>query len=421
METISKLSFWLLTAVLYLSVIVNGFTDAIRSVTYPDIKEQMDFPYTQYGMLQSLGQFSYLLWAFAATFSMPYIGFKATFSISLVITIIGNITTIFAPNFVWMMVVQLLATCATGVLDNGPSSFAVVLFTKHTAVLFCIMSATYGLGAFVAPVFARLIQRLIEGAGYKQIYLWMNVPLLVILIFILCVPFAIKKPQSTTNNNSSVWRYLKSPLVWYLAIMLNLMATAERGTLNWGTLYVKDVLHLDEALGANLCSQFYLIFMIARSLGGFITDWIGPFWMEYIIMPLGIVVYVVGFVMQNRYSLYVLPFTGLFVSLYWPTGVVSFTSYWGEDSGIPVSCILPLQSVVGILIQYLLGVMNDKWGPQYAYWMSVPAAVISLLMFIGFDIICRRKKAREEKEALLNNQDVVLSVCLKYKCLECHN
>ena len=82
METISKLSFWLLTAVLYLSVIVNGFTDAIRSVTYPDIKEQMDFPYTQYGMLQSLGQFSYLLWAFAATFSMPYIGFKATFSIS---------------------------------------------------------------------------------------------------------------------------------------------------------------------------------------------------------------------------------------------------------------------------------------------------------------------------------------------------
>lgn len=410
MESISKTSYWLLTLVIYLCVAANGFIDNMRSVTYPDIMQELHLDHVHYGMLQSLGQFSYLIWALLAAFSMPHIGFKATFSVSLVITIIGSVLTIFTSNFWLLMFIQLLATCSNGVLDDGPSSLAVYLFTKYPAVMFCIMSGIYGFGAFVAPIFASFILKCIKGSNYKQIYLWMNIPLAAVLVFMLCVRFAVQKPKTNPEEKKSVLHYMRSPLIWYCAILLNFLATAERGTLSWGTLYVEEVLHLDPEVGARLSSQFYFIFMCARIAGGFIADWIGPFLMEYIIIPLGIVVYVVGFLLGKN-GLYVLPFTGLFVSLYWPTMVICCRRYWKDEVSIPISCMLPLQSVAGMIIQYSLGYMNDKWGPQYAYWMSVPAAVIGYLMFIGFDFICKRKEEKEIKQPLIENVDVAFSVC----------
>ena len=410
MESISKTSYWLLTLVIYLSVAANGFIDNTRSVTYPDIMQQLHLDHTHYGALQSLGQFSYLVWALFAAYAMPAIGFKATFAASLVISIIGNIATIFTSNFWLLMVVQLLATSGNGVLDDGPSSLAVFLFTKHSAVFFCIMSGIYGVGATLAPLFSSFILKCIKESNYKQVYLWMNIPLAAILIYVLCTPFAVKKPKMNPEEKKSVGHYLRSPLIWYCAILLNFLATAERGTLSWGTLYVEEVLHLEPEKGARLSSQFYFILTCARLVGGFVADWMGPFLMEYIIIPIGIVVYIVGFLLGKN-GLYVLPFTGLFVSLYWPTMVICCRRYWKDEVSIPISCMLPLQSVAGMIIQYCLGYMNDKWGPQYAYWMSVPAAVIGYIMFIGFDIICKRKEEKEIEKPLIENIDVAFSVC----------
>ena len=93
---------------------------------------------------------------------------------------------------------------------------------------------------------------------------------------------------------------------------------------------------------------------------------------------------------------------GLFVSLYWPTVVITCTKYWGEESFIPVSCILPLQSGIGAIFQYLLGWINEKFGPQYAYWMSVPAAILGLVMLIIFNMMVKNKEKKEKSGLLVN-------------------
>ena len=233
------------------------------------------------------------------------------------------------------------------------------------------------------------------------------------MFFAFLSQFVVLKP----NSSVSVWSCLRSPLIWYCAIMLNFMATAERGTLSWGTMYVKDVLHLTDEDGAALNSRFYFCFMLARFVGGFITDRVGPFKMEYIIIPIGTLIYVIGF-LAGKTGIYILPFLGFFVSLFWPTCVIACTHYWGKESSIPVACLLPLQSLVGMVIQYGLGVMNERYGPQYAYWMSVPGGLLGLLMFIYFHILTRRKE-KKEQEALLNGE--VYSICLRPTLLLSYN
>lgn len=169
--------------------------------------------------------------------------------------------------------------------------------------------------------------------------------------------------------------------------------------------------------GAALNSRFYFCFMLTRFVGGFITDRVGPFKMEYIIIPIGTLIYVIGF-LAGKTGIYILPFLGFFVSLFWPTCVIACTHYWGKESSIPVACLLPLQSLVGMVIQYGLGVMNERYGPQYAYWMSVPGGLLGLLMFIYFHILTRRKE-KKEQEALLNGE--VYSICLRPTLLLSYN
>ena len=403
-QPISKTGFWLLTIALFLCLIANGLVDTARSLTYPMMKEDLNLTYVEYGALESMGQFSYLFWALVTAFMMQSVGFKTPFVLSIVVTILGCIATSFTKDFWLLMCVQFIGTCLVGALDDGPSAVAVVLFTKNTAALYCIMAGMYGLGAFLGPLFSNWVYKLKPSMSYRGISFAICLPLLLIGLFILCIPFAIKRPVSkdkSQKSNITVLSCLKSPLVWYLSFLLNFMAMAERGTLNWGTMYVRDVLHLTEAEGAQLNSRFYFCFMLSRFVGGFITDFLGPFTMEYVIIPIGVTIYIVGFALGTC-GLSILPFVGLFVSLYWPTVVITCTKYWGEESSIPVSCILPLQSGIGAIFQYLLGWINEKFGPQYAYWMSVPAAILGLVMLIFFHMMVKNKEKKEKSGLLVN-------------------
>lgn len=421
---ITTFQYCLMTVILFLCVFINGLADTSRSVSYPLMKLDLDLSYTQYGMLQSMGQLTYLFGAFGIAYGMEHFGFKGPLVISFLISLIGSITTAYSHTFIGILISQFFAGCILGTLDDGPSSIAIILFTKHPAALFCIMSGIYGFGSCVGPEFAQKIYDMYPQYSYRGISLAFCVPLVLVGLFVMCSPFAIKrpiklnsecvkdaeegmKPEVTGSNDISndinrnqkkkeitVMSCLTSPLLWFCSVLLCLLAVAERGTVSWGFLYVRDVLHLPEVEGTKLNSRFYFIFMISRLVCGFITDRIGPFTMEYIIIPLGMLVYVIGFLVGDK-SIYVLPFVGFFVALYWPTFLMCCKQYWKEESSIPIACLLPMQSIVGMVIQFLLGVVNDHFGPQYAFWLSVPAGLLALGMLIYFHLIVRRKNEKE--------------------------
>ena len=390
-------------------------------MAYPLIKEDLDLSYTQYGLLQSMTQFTYLFRALFIAFGVERLGFKTPIVLSFFFSLIGCIGTAYSRNFVIILISQFFAGCVLGTLDDGPSSIAIILFTKYPAAMFCIMSGVYGFGSFLGPIFAQKVYDLYPKYSYGGIFLAFIIPLVVIGIIVMCTPFPIKKPikldppersEETSQGNKQVekekgkrritaWSCIISPLLWYCSTLLCFMATAERGTLNWGFMYVRDVLHLPEIEGTKLNSRFYFLFMISRFVCGFITDHIGPFTMEYIIIPVGMIIYVIGFMMKAK-GLYVLPFVGFFVTLYWPTFLMCCKQYWKEESSIPIACLLPMQSIVSMLVQFLLGVINDKFGPQYAYWMSVPAGITALLMLLFFHSLIRKKDRRETTSLIAN-------------------
>ena len=139
-------------------------------------------------------------------------------------------------------------------------------------------------------------------------------------------------------------------------------------------------------------------------------DWIGAFATEYLVTTLAIIIFTVG-LLAGKAGLYILPFAGCTVAFFWPTYIVICMRYWGENASVPISCILPIQAFLGIFVQYLLGWLNDTFGPSVVYWSTVPFISMALV-FVAINhwmVLKKEKKEKETKEAekaLLEEQNV---------------
>lgn len=410
---LKKSEFWLLVACAYACMLGQGFIDNTRSVTYPLMKEDLHLSYTQFGGLQSMAQFSYLFWSLSVALTLQKLGFKMVIVFSFLMSIAGCVLTSFSTNFLTLFAYQFLACAGMGALDDCPHALSSILFKKNTGILMLLLHSCYGIGAVFGPLFAAFVQKEFPKYSFRGISLGMSIPLAITCLFIVFVPFAIKKPQkeeeASQRKGHSAWSALVSPMVWFQSLILVLMTTGERATSAWGGLYLKDVLHLDPAKeGAWFNSCFYAAFTTARLVGGLLVDWIGPFATEYIVMTLAMVIFAVGLSI-GKAGVYVLPFAGCAVAFFWPTFIVICMRYWKEDAAVPVSCILPIQSSMGIPIQLFLGWLNDRFGHGTAYWSTVPTIGIALALLVVFHFILLRKEKLEKKDmeqGLLEKQNM---------------
>lgn len=415
---LTKKQFWLLLFCAYGCMFGQGFIDNTRSVTYPMIRDDLHLTFKQYGMLQAMAQFSYLVWSLATAVSLQRFGFKLIIVLAFVISICGCVGTAFVHNFWVMFFFQFIACAGMGALDDAPHSMSSILFKSNTGLLMLLLHSCYGIGAVVGPAYAGVISHNMPKYSFRGISVMSSIPMLIIVVIIACIPFAIKKPKSEEQEKKheghTVKTALLSPMVWLQSLILVLMTTGERATSAWGGLYLEDVLHLrPDVEGAWFNSCFYIAFTLARLVGGFLVDWIGPFATEYVVMSCSVVIFAAG-LLTGKTGMYILPFAGAFVAFFWPTFIVTCMRYWGDDAAIPISLILPIQSFMGILIQLVLGWLNDKFGPSYAYWSTVPVILLALILFLVYHQIVLKKEKREKEALLADNKTMEV-------CFVCYN
>lgn len=393
-------------------MIAQGLLDNAKSVSYPVIQEVFNLTATEYGALQSTVQFSYMIWALITASVLGYFGFKFTFLIGFLISMIGCFVTTKAKGFTSLLLTQFFACAGMGILDDGPNALSSVLFTKNTGILMLLLHAFYGVGASFGPVLAGFMIRTFPSLSFSGIYYALTLCLFVFLVLVFLSPFSIddQKPSESDNVNSSLvekqvsntasdnepsfWRTLFSLDVWFVGSILALFTVIERSTSNWSGLYIKYVLHLDPAVeGVWFNSWFYVLFTLARVVGGVLVDKFGAFVVEYSCLILSILIFLVGFLMKQT-GLYVLIFVGPCVAFFWPSLICIAMRYWKAKAARPVSCILPIQAFLGIIFQFLLGVLAETYGTGAAYYSSVPIGIFTLILLIVFHM----KVLKQEKQ-----------------------
>jgi fucose permease len=375
----------LLFFILFGAMILFGFIENIKGVTYPLIKTDYDATYEQQGLMVSLLSIAYVVFCFVGGIILGRWGVKKAFATGFMLMILGLAAAFFMPNFWTTTAALIIVFSAFGLFEVSVNALATQLFTVKAALLMSLLHFFYGVGSSLSP---RAVGTIAGILSWREVYLFSIFLVLIVFIPSLFTRFPRQEgieSQSETGDSSSsekggerlsFFRTLKIPMVWVFSVVLGLMVAVELCSANWGGLYFQDVYQMDpKTSGAAFVSNFYILFTVSRLLSGFVIEKIGYVRALFIAALASVFIFTLGFFLGER-GIYVLPGIGFFSAIFWPTLMATAMSYFKEDSPVATSAIIVIGGALNSGFQFLMGLTNRVIGPAWGYRSGLLYAVL---------------------------------------------
>jgi fucose permease len=383
---------FLLIFITYGTMLAFGLIENIRGVSYPLIKTEFAASYEQQGLMVSVLSASYVSFCLIAGLILSRFGVKRVFITGFIVSILGAASIFFMPSF-WTVAASLvLMFAAFGLFEIGINALATQIFTAKAGLLMNLLHFFYGLGAIIGPKAAGF---LISGAGFswRQVYL-LTIPLALLLFLPSVVtrfpamPGSGKKDAAASIEKPFGFKdALKTPMVWFFALVLGLMVTVEMTPSNWGGLYFQDVYGLDpKTAGAAFVSNFFILFTVSRIVGGFLVEKIG--YMRSLIGAVAalLFIFILGFCLGPR-GILVLPAMGFFVALMWPTFMAVAIGFFGPRAPMATAVMIAISGTLNAVLQYCVGLINRGLGSAWGFRSCVLYAAVLMVMLV---VLARR-------------------------------
>lgn len=379
--TTSKSHTVVLFIIIYATMFLFGLIENIKGVSFPLIKTEFGVNYDSQGGLVSLTWFGYVIFCLAASLFLQRFGIKKSVLTGYLLVGLGAVATLLVPSFWLAAGTLLIVNAGFGFFEVGANALAAVVFTSRTALMMNLMHFFYGFGAIAGPQTAGILTETF-GLDWRQVYIAILVPTILVSLFIALTRFQGRAGQSEQNTPGKISfsAALKIPLVWLFCITLGFMEVIEFGAANWGGLYLKDVYGLDPRVtGAAFVSLFYILFTIARLFGGLLIEKAGYVRSLRVALVGTILVFLAGFALGLN-GIWILPLTGIFIGIMWPTIMAFAMQVFQNDAPIVTSVIITVSGAVNGIFQFVIGLTNFYAGEAWGYRSCLIYAVLVLLL-----------------------------------------
>ena len=377
----------------YITMFFFGVIENVKGVTFVLIKDIFQVSYDAQGYLVSMSWYGYVIFCLVCAFVIDRYGIKTAIVSGHALCLLGCIITPFMNHFVPVIIALMVVWMGFGFFEVGYNAFATVLFTENSAIYLNLMHSCYAFGAIVGPLIASWLVSLLNDS-YKGVYKALAGAMLVMLIVTIVIPFSPLKErqakkegsesESASSSHLTVWGVFCIPEAWLCSLTLGFMEVIEFGASNWGALYYRDVYGLSVTKeGALFVSMFYILFAVARVTSGWFIERLGYYTSLFASLVIVVVIYLVGFLCGVN-GRWVIPFTGFFIAIMFPTFMCVLMKIFGNDASIVSSVVIFLSGATNGLVQLVIGYINEYIGNAWGFRCNVLYTVIPfvLLLFV---------------------------------------
>lgn len=385
-ESKGHCSYISLVVVTYATMTIFGIIENLKGVTFPLIKDVFQARYDFQGYLVSISWYGYVIFCLVSTIVINRFGVKSSILLGYIFTLIGCIITAFVPSFITVILSLMVVWMGFGFWEVGNNALAQQVFTKNSAVYLNLMHFFYGFGAIIGPQIASLLVNLTNDT-YKGVYKMITIPVVVFFILVAATPFSSLANNDSSENDASqnskklsVCSVLKMPFVWLCSITCGFMEVIEFGASNWGALYYRDVYGLSvEKEGATFVSLFYVLFTLSRLFSGFVIEKLGYYTSLFSSLIIVVVIYIIGFAIGKN-GIWVIPFTGYFIGIMFPTYMCLLMRIFPENTSLISSVVIFISGATNGLIQLLIGYINEYIGNEWGFRCNIIYTLIPCLL-----------------------------------------
>ncbi|MCL2558439.1 MAG: MFS transporter [Treponema sp.] len=393
----------MLFALLFGTMLIFGFIDNIRGVSYPLIRDEFSVSFERQGFMISMLSLAYVVSNILAGIFLGRFGIKPAAFAGYSAVALGLVYVYFSPGFSSVVIALVLISAGFGFIEIGINALASRVFVAKAALLMNLLHSFFGIGSMLGPPVAGAIAGG-AGLGWRAAYLF-SLPL-ALLIFALAMIARFPKegegvedespaPNADSGERKSFFDALKSPLVWLMALALGLALVLEVSTPNWGPLYFQDLHGLDPTgAGATFLSAFFLLFTLARLLCGPLIEKIGYVRSLLAAAILSLAVFALGFALGEN-GIFALPALGFLVALFWPTLMAVAIISFGKDAPVFAGATIAIAGLINTVVQFLVGLTNSAIGPAWGYRSSM---IYTIVLIFALLALYKKLKARGIKK-----------------------
>jgi MFS transporter, DHA1 family, quinolone resistance protein len=359
-------------------------TDAVGSVI-PRLISEYGLSMTAAGSFQYATMLGIAIGALMLGFLADRIGRRRTIILGLLLY--GGSSLLVAANGQFPVLVALLALSGLGISVFKTAALALIgdITTSsqaHTRLMNTV-EGYFALGAIVGPALVALLVR--AGMSWKWLYV-IAAAICLVLVFMASrlrntVPISRVEKASFTQ----MFEVARDPIALTFSLLIALYVAVEVAIYTWMPTYLESYNGSFTWLPAWALTIFFVLRAVGRFLGAWLLDRLR--W-TVALMALGTLIAAsfVGALLGGReYGVWLLPLSGLFMSITYPTlNSKAISCFSQHQQGAAAGVILFFTAVAAAAGPLAMAAVSDAWRDARAGFAL--ATVFALLLFVGLAV-----------------------------------
>jgi fucose permease len=386
-----KLTFLLTTAAFY-AFFVFGYSDNLKGPTLPAVLDELHLSYALGGTILFGAYVGFLLatlltglLADATSKKMPLLVAGLALSLG-----IWGYSSANSPLILTLMMV--VFGFGLGSIELGANALIVDLHDKQRGLLLNMMAVFHGAGSMLAPLAAG--RMLAAETSWRSVYQWDWALVGGLLLLFLLLPYPRTRPAVQERPGgqgiSRIRQVALTPEMGWFYFAQAIYVAAELGIASWIVEFLQKTRGQTVETSTAMLSLFFLTVTAGRFVGSFIIERVG-YLRSVLIAALGAGICVALGVFGPVGWELLLPFSGLFLSIIFPTLTAEVTVRHEANMGLILGLLFAFAGLGGMFGPWLIGVAADalhsiQWGFGVTVIYCVLLAGATLVIIKRFPI-----------------------------------
>ncbi|WP_339074164.1 MFS transporter [Teredinibacter turnerae] len=359
-------------------------TDAV-GVIIPELMAKFDLSMTQAGMIHYGPMLAIALAGLGLGFLADRFGRKLTVMLGLGLFALVSYAFIWGDDFYYFLSLMMVSGVAIGVFKTAALALIgdISRSTKEHTTTVNGVEAFFGVGAIIGPLIVTTL--LAAGIDWKWLYFIAGNLCICLILIASRVQYPHAKLSETKQQGSFIQTLalVRNPYAFSFSVGAFLYVATESAIYVWMPTYL---LGYDGSF-LLLATYALTLFFVLRALGRFLGMWLleRVSWSMVMMLCSGLIAlcFVTSIVVGKSIAVVLLPLTGLFMSVIYPTlNSKGISCFHKNQHGSVAGVILFFTAAGAAAGPLIMGVVSDAFGGDAVYGFMV-ATVFAVLLFLG--------------------------------------
>jgi Fucose permease len=360
----------------FLAFFTFGTYDVLKSTTISSILDEMQYSYSRSGLIILASYFGFVVASLLTGFIAETVGKKTIVFIAIICYLAGAYSYSSSQSLALFILASFFLGFAAGSTELGCMSIITNIHRHSPGLYLNLLTAFHGLGCMLAPLYAGAMFR--AGFTWRNVYSYsIIVPLAVLLYFTFARYPKLDETAASRFDFRNILKTAFTPTMRWVYVLCCAYTATEVVIATWLVEYLRILHGVPIESASTWLSIYFGGIMAGRLVGGFLVERVG--YMRSIAFAIIACIACILLGVSGTLTLaYLLPVTGLFLSIIFPTSLALVATLGFKNLGPIIGLFLCFVGVGGMIGPWIAGQVNDALGLNFGMGTAVLFCAIML-------------------------------------------